>query len=777
MNVSKFRLLFLVSALALLACLFLFLSRQSTPSSPSASTQSELARLAEALESLEAREQAIAETVWSSELLAQRCGRLFEQLWDDLNATRDKWPVVASFPFRKLIPGRMDPVRRLPHDIELYEPASPDEPWTHAQWQTKVATLQQQGWQLDRAEFRHNQFDVDAQRRPSRSVFYFAAHLSNPSIDRRAALQGNLTVDWIPDSFHPGAELPSIERIDASQLVVTARSGPPPFQQVLTRTIEPPDRSFFIDPLILYDLDGDGLSEIILAASNTLIRRRSNGQFDVEQLSQHHPGLIFTAVIADFDRDGHPDFLCATFDGLILLRGSPQGTFDTPGELVWSANPRLKYGQVLTCGDIDNDSDLDVWLGQYKPPYERGQMPTPYHNANDGYPSSLLINDGHGRFTDATEPAGLAPKRHRRTYSASFVDLDHNGTLDLLVVSDFAGIDLYSNNGHGQFTDVTHAWLDQRHAFGMAHTFTDFNQDGHLDFLVMGMHCPTAQRLDHLGLLRPGHDNADAARPAMTFGNRLFLGHSKTGFHQSPFNDSIARSGWSWGSTAFDFDNDSWPDVYVTTGHETRQSVRDYEPEFWLHDIYLANSDDDLIKAAYFGAKFARTRGRGHSYGGYEKNRLYLNLQGRRFLEIGHLMGVATEQDSRNVAADDLDGDGRPDLLYTTFEVWPETRQTLQVFRNTLETSGNWIGFRLREHANHPSPVGARITLHHSTGLTSRQLVTGDSHRTQHAPSVLFGLGAIHKLDRVEIRWIDGRSHTVSQPEINRYHTILLPEP
>ena len=112
MNVARPRLLFLVLSLAFLACLFLLLSRQSTPSSPSTSTQSELVRLAKALESLEAREQAIAESVWASERLAQRCARLFEQLWDDLNATHDKWPVVASFPFRKLIPGLMHPVRR-----------------------------------------------------------------------------------------------------------------------------------------------------------------------------------------------------------------------------------------------------------------------------------------------------------------------------------------------------------------------------------------------------------------------------------------------------------------------------------------------------------------------------------------------------------------------------------------------------------------------------------------------------------------------------------------
>jgi len=40
--------------------------------------------------------------------------------------------------------------------------------------------------------------------------------------------------------------------------------------------------------------------------------------------------------------------------------------------------------------DVDGDSDLDVWLGQYKNPYDGGQMPTPYYDANDGNPAYLL---------------------------------------------------------------------------------------------------------------------------------------------------------------------------------------------------------------------------------------------------------------------------------------------------------------------------------------------------------------------------------------------------
>ena len=263
-------------------------------------------------------------------------------------------------------------------------------------------------------------------------------------------------------------------------------------------------------------------------------------------------------------------------------------------------------------------------------------------------------------------------------------------------------------------------------------------------------------------------------RGRMTFGNRMYLARSESGFEQTPLGDSIARSGWSWGCSAFDFDNDGFPDIYIANGHETKQTVRDYEPEFWLHDLYVDNAVDDVTATAYFTSKFARTRGAGWSYGGYEKNRLYLNQRGGSFVEIGHLMDVALEQDSRNVVADDLDGDGRMDLLVTTFEVWPEVKQSLRVYKNTLDNAGNWIGFRFREEPG-KSPIGARVALRYNGHCAVRQMVTGDSFRSQHANTLHFGVGEADRVDTAEIRWPNGQVLTLRQPALNRYHSIRAP--
>ncbi|MHB8521248.1 MAG: CRTAC1 family protein [Limisphaerales bacterium] len=718
----------------------------------------------------EAGEKHVDETAWAREILAEHCGWTFESLWDSLNAATNKLELAASFPAGEIVLGKWGEPRALPHGIELRVSAGPGPAFSPGQWRNLVEESERAGWQLAQTEFRHNRFETDDAGQPRQSQFYFSAHLTNPARAERAILEGDLVVDWT--ARQSGKEVPPVKRIDASRLTIKTRRGEPAFRPILTETITPPEKSDYIDPLMLYDLDGDGLSEIILAAKNVVYRRHGGDRYEPDPLCRYPPGLITAAVIADFDGDGVADFLCAKSEGLFLFKGSAQGTFDEPGRLVWSASPHLINAMVLTCGDIDHDGDLDVFVGQYDVP-TLGQILRPhYYDANDGHPAYLLLNDGHGNFTDATAAAGLEKKRWRRTYSASFVDLDGDGHLDLVVVSDFAGIDLYRNDGRGRFTDVTDQWVPESHAFGMGHALADFNGDGRLDLLMIGMPSPTVDRLEHLGLWRPDATEDRTMRSRMTFGNRLYLARPGGGFEQT--GTAIARSGWSWGCSAFDFDNDGFPDVYIANGMQSKQSVRDYEGEFWLHDIYVGDSVDDVTATTYFTTKSARTRGQGWSYGGYEKNRLYLNQAGKSFVEIGHLMGVALEPDSRNVVTDDLDGDGRVDLLVTTLEVWPEVKQTLRVYKNTLPDSGHWIGFRFREEAGR-SPVGVRVTVHYRGHSAVRQIVTGDSHRSQHANTLHFGLGEADRADNVEIQWPNGQAITLRQPSVDRYYAIRPP--
>src|SRR5688500_2201340 len=407
---------------------------------------------------------------------------------------------------------------------------------------------------------------------------------------------------------------------------------------------------------------------------------------------------IWDGLFADIDGDGVADFLYVESEGMLLLKGSPGGRFETPPRTLI---PNDFFGaRAVTCGDIDNDGDLDVFVGQYKLPYTGGSMPTPYYDANDGYSSYLYVNGGAGDLREVTVAAGLGAKRFRRVYSASFVDLNADGALDLLVTSDFAGVDIYQNDGRGQFTDVTSTWLEERHLFGMGHTFGDFNNDGRLDFYVTGMTSPTAERLEHLGLGRPGGKLDGAMRARMIQGSRLYLRKENGGFREEGASKNVERTGWSWGASGADFDNDGWLDVYVANGMDSMEKVLDCVGEIWLRDVYVGDSRVREEGNMYFGMKMMGRRRTCESIVRFEKNRLLLNQnatqEGGGFLNVAHLFGVALENDCRNLVAADLDGDGRNDLAMISQHA-VSGNEKLRVFRNEIEDGGNRFAFFFRE--------------------------------------------------------------------------------
>ena len=52
----------------------------------------------------------------------------------------------------------------------------------------------------------------------------------------------------------------------------------------------------------------------------------------------------------------------------------------------------------------------------------------------------------------------------------------------------------------------------------------------------------------------------------MGYGNRLLLGQGGLAYRQPDYNDRLARTGWAWGCTPWDFDNDGDRDLYVANG-------------------------------------------------------------------------------------------------------------------------------------------------------------------------------------------------------------------
>ena len=339
-----------------------------------------------------------------------------------------------------------------------------------------------------------------------------------------------------------------------------------------------------------------------------------------------------------------------------------------------------------------------------------------------------------------------------------------------MVVSDFAGIDLYYNDGTGTFADVTARTVSEASTFGMSHVFGDYNADGRLDMYVVGMSSTTARRLDYLNLGREEYPEHHQQRQAMGFGNRLYLGSEDAQFSIAPSTEQVARTGWSWGVASADFDNDGDDEIYVANGHLSGETAQDYCTTFWTHDIYTGGSEPDPQIAAFFDEAIADWHNAGISWNGFEHNKLYLSGGGRSFVEIGYLMGVAFEFDARTVLDMDIDADGRMDLLVSEWSGTPR-REQVHVLRNVWPSDNNWLGVRLQGAAG-ISPIGARITLRSSQGTKTQWVYTGESFDAQRSPTRLFGLGRVEQVKAIEVQWPDGKITILSAPQINRYHEL-----
>ncbi len=725
-----------------------------------------------------ARRTRIDQTLWADGVIAQQYERTLVALWDALLAAKrrgadaDKLKILSSLRFEELTVGDPQQLETLDHGIERFELSRDQRVFVPGTWAAHLNDLFASGLRLVQSEWHHARFQPATGDEPARSKVAVVLHVRDAVGGRRFIVDGELDVAWSDQRDAAGNPLPA--KIDASDLQMLARTEAPAFESVL-RYASPQrtDPYAGIHPVLLYDLDKDGLTDIVAVRSARVLWNRGADGFREAPLLERPYVLTEAGLIADMNGDAHPDLVATRARGdLVIYFGNAEGRFlDEPRVTPHFEEPLLAPS-VITAGDIDGDGDLDLWLAQYKPAYQGGQMPSPYYDANDGYPAYLLVNDGLGNLTAQTHGAGLDAKRYRRTYASSFFDLDGDRDLDLLVVSDYSGIDLFHNDGSGHFVDANHTLDADRHLFGMSASFADYDLDGRLDFFVAGMASTTARRLEALGLWRDDEPGAREMRMRMAFGNRMYLA-TDSGWSEPAFRAEVARTGWTWGTTAFDFDNDGDPDIFAANGHQSGESTADYCETFWSHDIYDGQSQPDGALAGLFDEASRGVASGAESWDGYQKNHLLMNRAGVGFTNIAFLLGVADEFDSRSALSADFDRDGRVDLVVTEDLGAAGRGEILHVYRNRLETDHHWIGVVLQEQGGGISPVGASVSVRTPGRTQVARVMTGEALMGQHAPTLHFGLGDAERVEVIEVLWLDGSRQRVRDPELDRYHLVL----
>ncbi|HUS05101.1 MAG TPA: CRTAC1 family protein [Bryobacteraceae bacterium] len=201
-----------------------------------------------------------------------------------------------------------------------------------------------------------------------------------------------------------------------------------------------------------------------------------------------------TAVTADLDDDGWPDiYMAGDSTPSFFFHNRKDGTFREEAILrgvALSEDGMEQAGMGVALGDINLEGNTDILKTNFA----------------DDTPD-LYVNDGKGRFSDATLRSGLGVETRYVCWGTGIVDLDNNGLPDLFIVTGSIYPELepkfpqypyrtprlvFRNLGFGRFEEL----IDEAGSgVGAAHSsrgcaFGDFDNDGDLDVLIWNMNEP-----------------------------------------------------------------------------------------------------------------------------------------------------------------------------------------------------------------------------------------------------------------------------------------------
>ncbi len=445
-------------------------------------------------------------------------------------------------------------------------------------------------------------------------------------------------------------------------------------------------------------------------------------------ISPNPPRLSNGIAVTDIDGDGAFELVVTGYrTHNLVLKWDGAGLVDIAGPLL--ADP-TGCAVGLAAADVDGDGREELYL------VNSDQASGPKDMAD-----RLFACFGEHWLDLLAQPENVGVANHTAARSVAALDRWGHGRYGFVVATDGGPLRLYELTRRGRLEDgAEEAGLD---AIGAARGLTALPI--------------VSDRMDLVAINDCGP-------------NQLFRNLGDGGFEEIAEERGIVDSRPPGRAVAaFDADGDGLFDLLVgawdgaqrlfqqrSGGGFVEAAGPDLSMPGRVFTVVIADFDNDGYEELFF-----------HTQG--EPNRLF-GWRHDQWQELDPGDAAEPKGSGTGAVAADIDGDGRLELVLAHGD---GTAQPLSLFRSAANHNG-WL--RVMPLTPFGAPARGAVVSCFAGGRRQRRAIcAGSGYLCQGEPVAHFGLGALHAVEQIEVRWPDGAVVVVENPPAGRVLTVPYP--
>ena len=524
------------------------------------------------------------------------------------------------------------------------------------------------------------------------------------------------------------------------------------------------------------DINNDGLTDVYFGAnqkSNKLYLNKGDFKFEdiTEKAQVGGPAgeSVWTTGVSmvDINHDGWLDIYVNQISNFKHIRGRNR-LYINNGDETFSEQA-AKYGldlesfsQQCIFFDYDLDGDLDMYQVNHSIHDLDVYVKSQKRLIRDSLAGDRLFRNDDDFFVDVSEESGIYGGATGYGLAVAVSDLDGNGCPDIYVSNDFHENDyLYYNQCDGTFKEGISNSMPYVSTFSMGNDITDVNNDGLMDIITLDMK-PEDEVVKRSS---SGPDPWDVYNFKLSFGyhyqyprNMLHINRGNLLSEEPSFSEVGQQAGidatdWSWSVLSVDLDNDLRKDVFITNGIERRLIDLDYINYVYNEESMKTISAMELVKKM--------PDGRATNYA-------YQNAGESGYEDVSEKWGLNYTGYSTGSAYADLNNDGYQDLIVNNLN----SPSVIYQNNGSSLAENNYLKIELKGSEMNTYGIGAKVTLEVEGEILTQEMSPVRGWLSSSDPTLIFGLGKNSKVDKLTVRWADGRKETLTGVPCNQ--TIKL---